>query len=55
MPAFFADRRLSVLAIYDGAAPWTGGNVTFVMPGGVNEVGALHGIARRTGAGGTWY
>ena len=38
VPAFFADRRLSVLALYNGDAPWSGGNLTFVMPGGVNEV-----------------
>ena len=39
VPAFFADRRLSVLALYTGDEPWGGGDLTFLMPGGVNEVG----------------
>lgn len=38
VPAFFADRRLSVMALYNGSAPWSGGDLTFVMPGGTNEV-----------------
>jgi hypothetical protein len=36
-PAFFADRRLGVLAFYDGAAPWTRGALRFALPGGTNE------------------
>jgi hypothetical protein len=35
-PAFFADRRLSVLVFYEGPKPWTGDNLRFTMPGGNN-------------------
>ncbi|KAI8470613.1 MAG: hypothetical protein J3K34DRAFT_419758 [Monoraphidium minutum] len=36
-PAFFADRRLSVLAFYEGPAPWSDGGLRFTMPGGTNN------------------
>lgn len=38
VPAFFVDRRLTVLALYTGDKPWTGDELTLVMPGGTNEV-----------------
>jgi hypothetical protein len=38
VPAFFAYRRLGVLALYNGTAPWTDGPLALAMPGGVNEV-----------------
>jgi hypothetical protein len=37
LPAVFVDRRLNVLAMYTGAAPWSDGPLTFVMPGQVGE------------------
>ncbi|WIA08855.1 hypothetical protein OEZ85_008276 [Tetradesmus obliquus] len=37
VPAVFVDRRLNALAIYSGSAPWTGGQLSFLMPGQVNE------------------
>jgi hypothetical protein len=37
VPAFFVDRRLSVLVFYEGAKPWTGDTPRFVMPGGNNN------------------
>ena len=36
-PAFFVDRRLAVLAFYEGSAPWTGDQkLRFTMPGEKN-------------------
>jgi hypothetical protein len=37
VPAFFADRRLGVLALYSGQAPWSNGDLTFKLPGQTNE------------------
>jgi hypothetical protein len=37
VPAVFVDRRLNALALYSGSAPWTGGQLSFLMPGQVNE------------------
>ncbi|KAI8470992.1 MAG: hypothetical protein J3K34DRAFT_458571 [Monoraphidium minutum] len=37
VPAFFVDRRLGVLAFYEGGEPWTGGRLRFTMPGGTNN------------------
>lgn len=37
VPAVFVDRRLNVLATYTGNAPWTNGQLTFLMPGQTNE------------------
>jgi hypothetical protein len=32
LPAFFVDRRLSVLALYEGDAPWSGAPLRFSLP-----------------------
>jgi hypothetical protein len=37
VPAVFVDRRLNALALYSGSAPWTGGQLSFLMPGQTNE------------------
>ncbi|KAF6259300.1 hypothetical protein COO60DRAFT_1024205 [Scenedesmus sp. NREL 46B-D3] len=37
VPAVFVDRRLNALALYNGSAPWTGGQLSYLMPGQVNE------------------
>jgi hypothetical protein len=37
VPAFFADRRLGVLVLYEGAKPWTDGALRFTMPGARND------------------
>lgn len=35
VPAFFVDRGLGVLALYNGSAPWTNSpNITYLFPGG---------------------
>lgn len=37
VPAVFLHRGLNVLAMYTGAAPWSNGDLTFIMPGQVGE------------------
>jgi hypothetical protein len=37
LPAFFVDRKLDTLVLYDGAAPWTSGALTRLQPGFPNE------------------
>ncbi len=37
LPAFFVDRKLATLVLYDGSAPWTTGPLTRLQPGFPNE------------------
>ncbi len=38
VPAFFVDRGLGVLAVYNSSAPWTNSpNLTYMFPGGVSS------------------
>lgn len=37
IPAFFADRRLGVLVLYEGDKPWTNDGLRFTLPGAVNN------------------
>ena len=37
LPAFFVDRKLDTLVLYDGAAPWTAEPLTRLQPGFPNE------------------
>ncbi|RLS39470.1 MAG: hypothetical protein DWH78_04975 [Planctomycetota bacterium] len=37
LPAFFVDRKLETLVLYDGSAPWTTGPLTRLQPGFPNE------------------
>eukprot|EP00775_Hariotina_reticulata_P008538 gene8538-8720_t len=37
LPAIFVDRKLNVLATYNGSNPWSNGSLSFLMPGGKGE------------------
>lgn len=37
LPAIFVDRKLNVLATYNGSKPWSNGSLSFLMPGGKGE------------------
>jgi hypothetical protein len=37
LPAIFVDRKLNVLATFNGSNPWSNGPLSFLMPGGTGE------------------